>query len=106
MPQPRALLSKEVNGFALAGMMNRQKVTIAKLLETIESEFTNSLGRSAGDYMSRVRIYARAGEPNWNAEIDGGVGISVLGPFLASLDRVKAVYNLGDDDREHLPSGR
>ena len=86
-------------------MTERQKVTLAKLLEAIELEFGNSLGRSAADYMPCVRIWPRAGEPNWTAEIGGNIGISIIGPFLVSLDRVKAAYSLDDDARERLLSG-
>lgn len=52
--------------------------------------------------MPRIRIRARAGEPNWRGEIRGDIGISVLGPFLAMLDPVKARYDLDDDARERL----
>ena len=86
-------------------MTERQKVTMAKLLAVIESEFTQSFGRRASEYMPRIRVRTRAGEPNWRAEIRGDVGISVLGPFLAMLDRVKAVYDLDDDARDRLISG-
>jgi hypothetical protein len=55
---------------------------------------------------SRTFVHARAGEPNWNAEIGGDIGISALSAFLVSLDRVKAVYNLDDDDRDRLISGK
>ncbi len=87
-------------------MIERPKVTMAKLLSIIETEFAQSLGRSATEYMPRIRFHARAGEPNWNAEIGGDIGISVFGPFLVSLDRVKAMYNLDDDDRDRLISGK
>ena len=57
--------------------------------------------------MPSVRLHARAGEPNWNAEISGDIGISVLGPFLVALDRVKSQYDLDDDDdRERLIARR
>ena len=88
------------------GMTERQKVTTAKLLAIIESEFTQLFGRSVREYMPRVRLHARAGEPNWNAEISGDIGISVLGPFLVALDRVKSQYDLEDDDRERLIARR
>jgi len=87
-------------------MTERQKVTTAKLLAIIESEFTQLFGRSVREYMPRVRLHARAGEPNWNAEISGDIGISVLGPFLVALDRVKSQYDLEDDDRERLVARR
>src|SRR6185312_15896462 len=83
-------------------MTERQKVTTAKLLAIIESEFSRLFGRSVRDYMPRVRLHARAGEPNWNAEISGDIGISVLGPFLVALDRVKSQYDLDDHGRERL----
>ena len=47
-------------------------------------------------------MHARVGQPNWNAEIGGDVEISVFGPFLVALDRVKALYDLDDDDHERL----
>jgi hypothetical protein len=84
----------------------RQTITMPKLLAVIQSEFAQSLGRSVAEYMPRIRLRARAGEPNWNAEIGGDIGISVLGPLLVSLDRVKAMYDLDDDDRERLISGK
>lgn len=87
-------------------MTERQKITIAKLLEAIASEFTTTTGRSAGEYMLRVRILPRAGEPNWHAEIGGNIGISVLGPFLVTIDRIKAIYDLDDDARGHLVSAQ
>jgi hypothetical protein len=87
-------------------MTKRQKVTTAKLLAIIESEFAQLFGRSVRHYMPRVRLQARAGEPNWNAEISGDVGISVLGPFLVALDRVKSRHDLDDDDRERLIAKR
>ena len=52
--------------------------------------------------MPRVRLHARAGEPNWNDEISGDIGISVLGPFLVALDRIKSEYDLEEDDHERL----
>lgn len=87
-------------------MTERQKVTTAKLLAAFEAEFAQSLGRSVAEYMPRVRLCARAGEPNWNAEIGGDIGISVLGAFLVTLDRAKAAYNLDVDARERLISGK
>jgi hypothetical protein len=83
-------------------MTERLKVTRANLLTSIETEFARLLGRSVVSYMPGVRLHARAGEPNWNAEIGADIGISVLGPFLVALDRVKADYDLDDDDRERL----
>jgi hypothetical protein len=86
-------------------MTERPKVTRANLLTSIETEFARLLGRSVASYMLGVRLHARAGEPNWNAEIGGDIGISVLGSFLVALDHVKADYDLDDDDRERLISG-
>jgi hypothetical protein len=83
-------------------MRERQKITRAKLVGIIEGEFTKSLGRSAAEYMPRIRIRARAGEPNWHAEIGGDTGLTILGAFLESLDRVRAVYDLDADARAEL----
>jgi hypothetical protein len=85
-------------------MTDRQTNTATGLLEVIEAEFSKSLGRSAAEYMPRVRIRPRFGEPNWHAEIDGAVGISIFGPFLQSLDRVRAAYDLKADDRDDGPN--
>lgn len=87
-------------------MTERQIVTMAKLLAVIEAEFSDSLGRSATGYMPGIRLRARAGEPNWTAEIGGDIGISVYGAFLVSIDRAKATYDLDADDRERLISGK
>jgi hypothetical protein len=54
--------------------------------------------------MPRVRIRARAGEPNWHAEIGGDTGLSILGAFLESFDRVRAVYDLDVEARDRLVS--
>jgi hypothetical protein len=85
-------------------MSERQKLTMAKLVGVIETEFSKSLGRSAAEYMPRVRIRSRAGEPNWHAEIGGDTGLSILGAFLESFDRVRAVYDLDAEARERLMS--
>ncbi len=85
-------------------MSDRQQLTMAKLMGVIETEFSKSLGRSAAEYMPRVRIRARAGEPNWHAEIGGETGLSILGAFLKSFDRVRAVYNLDAEARARLVS--
>ena len=85
-------------------MSERQKLTMAKLVGVIETEFSKSLGRSASEYMPRVRIRPRAGEPNWHAEIGGDTGLSILGAFLESFDRVRAVYDLDAEARERLVS--
>jgi hypothetical protein len=66
-------------------MTERQEVTMAKFWPLLNPSSPNY---SAGEYMPRIRIRARAGEPNWRGEIRGDVGISVLGPFLAMLDRL------------------
>lgn len=89
-----------------ARMTERQKVTKANLLAALETEFAKLLGRSVAGYMPSVRLNARAGEPNWNADIGGDIGISVLGAFLVALDHVKADYDLDDDDRERLIGGK
>ena len=86
------------------GMSERQKLTMAKLVGVIETEFSKSLGHSAAQYMPRVRIRARAGEPNWHAEIGGDTGLSILGAFLESFDRVRAVYDLDVEARDRLVS--
>lgn len=78
-------------------MSERQKVPLEKLVVLIETEFAKSLGRSVAEYMSRIRIRARAGEPNWHAEIGGDTGVSVLGAFFDSFDRIRAVYDLDTD---------
>jgi hypothetical protein len=85
-------------------MSERQKLTMVKLVGVIETEFSKSLGRSAAEYMPRVRIRPRAGEPNWHAEIGGDTGLSILGAFLESFDRVRAVYDLDAEARERLVS--
>ena len=85
-------------------MSERQKLTMVKLVGVIETEFAKSLGRSAAEYMPRVRIRPRAGEPNWHAEIGGDTGLSILGAFLESFDRVRAVYDLDAEARERLVS--
>jgi hypothetical protein len=87
-------------------MTERQRVAMAKLVEVIECEFTNALGRNAAEYMPRVHIRARAGEPNWHAEFEGTVGISIFGAFLESLDRVRALYDLDADARLALQGSR
>jgi hypothetical protein len=83
-------------------MSERQQLTMTKLVGVIETEFSKSLGRSAAEYMPRIRIRARAGEPNWHAEIGGDTGLSVLGAFLESFDRVRAAYDLNEDERDRL----
>jgi hypothetical protein len=85
-------------------MSERQKLTMVKLVGVIETEFSKSLGRSAAEYMPRVRIRPRAGEPNWHAEIGGDTGLTILGAFLESFDRVRAVYDLDAEARERLVS--
>jgi hypothetical protein len=85
-------------------MSERQKLTMAKLLGVIETEFSKSLGRSAAEYMPRVRIRPRAGEPNWHAEIGGDTDLSILGAFLESFDRVRAVYDLDAEAGDRLVS--
>jgi len=85
-------------------MSERQKLAMAKLVGVIETEFSKSLGRSAAEYMPRVRIRPRAGEPNWHAEIGGDTGLSILGAFLESFDRVRAVYDLDAEARDRLVS--
>jgi uncharacterized NAD(P)/FAD-binding protein YdhS len=89
-----------------AAMSERQKITMAKLVGILEAEFATSLGRSVAEYMPRIRIRARAGEPNWHADIGGDTGLTILGAFLESLDRVRAVYDLdaGARDQLMLPS--
>jgi len=82
--------------------MERQKLTLEKLIRVLETEFTNSLGRSVAEYMPRIRIRARAGEPNWHAEIGSDTGLSILGAFLESFDRVRAMYDLNADARDQL----
>lgn len=83
-------------------MSERQKLTMTKLMGVMESEFSKSLGRSAAEYMPRVRIRARAGEPNWHADIAGDAGLSVLGAFLESFDHVRAAYDLDTESRDDL----
>lgn len=83
-------------------MSERQKLTLEKLVEVIETEFGKSLGRSATEYMPRIHLRPRAGEPNWHAEIGGDTGLSILGAFLESFDRVRAVYDLDGDARHEL----
>jgi hypothetical protein len=83
-------------------MSERQTLSLEKLVGLLESEFGKSLGRSATEYMPRVRLRARAGEPNWHAEIGGDTGLSILGAFLESLDRVRAAYDLDADARHRL----
>lgn len=85
-------------------MSERQKLTMAKLIGIMETEFSKSLGRSAAEYMPRIRIRARAGEPNWHADIGGDTGLSVLGAFLESFDHVRAAYDLDAESRDHLTS--
>ncbi|HEY1747600.1 MAG TPA: hypothetical protein VGG11_12665 [Xanthobacteraceae bacterium] len=85
-----------------AGMSERQKVTMAKLVGILEAEFATSLGRRVAEYMPRIRIRARAGEPNWHADIGGDTGLTILGAFLESLDRVRAVYDLDAEARDQL----
>lgn len=83
-------------------MSERQKLPLEKLVTLIEAEFAKSLGRSVAEYMPRIRIRARAGEPNWHAEIGGDTGVSVLGAFFDSFDRVRAVYDLDAHSRARL----
>lgn len=85
-------------------MSERQKLTMTKLIGVIETEFSKSLGRSAAEYMPRVRIRPRAGEPNWHAEIGGDTGLTILGAFLESFDRVRAEYDLDAEARDRLVS--
>jgi hypothetical protein len=85
-------------------MSERQKLTMTKLVGMIETEFSKSLGRSAAEYMPHVRIRARAGEPNWHAEIGGDTGLSILGAFFESFDRVRAEYDLDAEARARLTS--
>ena len=85
-------------------MSERQKLTMTKLVGMIETEFSKSLGRSAAEYMPRVRIRPRAGEPNWHAEIGGDTGLSILGAFFESFDRVRAEYDLDAEARDRLAS--
>lgn len=83
-------------------MSERRKLTLEKLMEVFETEFGNSLGRSAAEFMPRVRLRARAGEPNWHAEIGGDTGLTILGAFLESFDRVRAAYDLDPAARQQL----
>lgn len=83
-------------------MSERQKLTMEKLMGVMESEFSKSLGRSAAEYMPRIRIRARAGEPNWHADIGGDTGLSILGAFLESFDHVRAAYDLDAEARDRL----
>ncbi len=83
-------------------MSDRQTLSLEKLVRVLETEFGKSLGRSATEYMPRIRLRARAGEPNWHAEIGGDTGLSILGAFLESLDRVRAAYDLDLDARHQL----
>jgi hypothetical protein len=83
-------------------MSARQTLSLEKLVGVIEAEFAKSLGRSAAEYMPRVRLRARAGEPNWHAEIGGETGLTILGAFLESFDRVRAVYDLDPHARHQL----
>lgn len=85
-------------------MSERQKLTMATLMEIMETEFSKSLGRSAAEYMPRIRIRARTGEPNWHADIGGDTGLSILGAFLESFDQVRAMYDLDADARDRLRS--
>ena len=82
-------------------MTKRQKVTTAKLLAIIESEFSQLFGRRPGT-ICRAFGDARAGEPNWNAEISGDIRISVLGPFLVALTASIPKHDLDDHGRERL----
>ena len=83
-------------------MSERQRLTMAKLMGVMEIEFSKSLGRSAAEYMPRIR--ARAGEPNWHADIGGDTGLSILGAFLESFDHVRTAYDLDADARDRLIS--
>lgn len=83
-------------------MSKRQKLTMANLMGIIETEFSKSLGRSAAEYMPRVRIRPRAGEPNWHADIGGDTGLSILGAFLESFDHVRATYDLDAEAHDRL----
>jgi len=83
-------------------MSQRQKLTLEKLVEVFEAEFGKSLGRSAAEFMPRIRLRARAGEPNWHAELGGDTGLTILGAFLESFDRVRAAYDLDTAARHQL----
>lgn len=85
-------------------MSERQSLTMAKLMGVMETEFSKSLGRSAAEYMPRIRVRARAGEPNWHADIGGDTGLSILGAFLESFDHVRSTYDLDAEARDRLLS--
>lgn len=85
-------------------MSERRKLTMETLMGVMESEFSKSLGRSAAEYMPRVRIRARAGEPNWHADLGGDTGLTILGAFLESFDHVRATYDLDAEACDRLMS--
>jgi hypothetical protein len=83
-------------------MSERQTLSLEKLVAVIETEFAKSLGRSVAQYMPRIRLRTRTGEPNWHADIGGDTGLIVVGAFFESFDRVRAVYDLDVDARQQL----
>ena len=50
----------------------------------------------------RIRLRARTGEPNWHADIGGETGLTVVGAFFESFDRVRGLYDLDPDARQRL----
>ena len=81
-------------------MAERQTVAAATLREIIEAEFSKSLGRSAADYMPRVQLRSREGQPNWDGNI-GTIALPILSAFNEALERVKTAYDL--DEQSHRP---
>lgn len=76
-------------------------MTAATLAEIIEAEFTKSLGRSAADYMPRVRIRASEGEPNWHVTV-GVIVWPILGAFNEAMGRVQTAYDLDEQSHRRL----
>jgi hypothetical protein len=84
-------------------LAERQTVATATLAEIIEAEFSKSLGRSAADYMPRVQIRPREGQPNWDGNI-GTIAMPILSAFNEALDRVKTAYDLDEQSHRRLMS--
>ena len=81
----------------------RLLVATATLAEIIEAAFTKCLGRSAAEFMPRVRIRAGDGQPNWDVTI-GTIALPILSAFNEAWHRLQVAYELDESSHRLLMS--
>ena len=80
--------------------MLRAKVSLAEIDKAPHHGLSHRLGYDAKDHMMRVQYRARASEPNWDATLvsTGPAPLPVVDAFIEVLARVKAQYDVDDND--------